>query len=53
VPFNRKRGSLCAQGDHDALRTRWASGMLKPMDNAALPAPGIGTIAALGPVVIR
>ena len=40
MPFNRKRGSLCDQGNHAALRTRWPSGRLKPMDNAALLAPG-------------
>ena len=34
VPFNRKRGSLFDQGNHAALRTRWPSGRLKPMDNA-------------------
>ena len=28
-------------GNHAALRTRWSSGRLKPMDNASLLAPGI------------
>ena len=32
VPFNRKRGSLSGQGNHAALRMRWSSGRLKPMD---------------------
>ena len=41
VPFNRKRGALSSRGDHAALRTRWPSGRLKPMDNAALLASGI------------
>jgi hypothetical protein len=41
VPFNRKRGALSSRGDHAALRTRWPSGRLKPMDNTALLAPGI------------
>lgn len=33
VPLNRKRGSFSDQRNHAALRTRWPSGRLKPMDN--------------------
>ena len=41
VPLNRKRGWLSGQGNHGALRARWSSGRLRPMDNAALPTPGL------------
>ena len=49
VPFNRRRASLFGRGNHAALRPRRPSGRLKPMDDAALLAPGIRNVRSVSP----